>query len=585
MLDDDTIIDPDAEDDFEAQPEPADGVGSASPDLLDLEPRSPKGVVTNSVEFMRVSNLPRRIVDLDKVDDVTPLVRQPSGKMTLWPIQSAALIEAAQSDGLFAPLAVGAGKTALSLLLPEVMGSKKCVLLVPPALKRQLQVEIKTIYMRHFKVPIDRIHIVAYSELSSASKADILDQIKPDLIVADECHQLKARDSARTKRFLRFARANPACRYAFMSGTITSKSVTEYAHLIELALRKNSPLPNNYREVLDWAGALDVKPQYVMAPGVLKKFCKPGEDVRAGYRRRLVETPGVVATSESALGTSLVIRRLAPAIPPVLAAFLDKTRATWALGDEEIASPLDLARALRQLACGMYLRWAWPDDVVDYDWLQARAAWNKEIRGVLKRSVRGLDSPLLCALAAERSRQGLTTSAGKIWKSETWAAWRDQKQKPAPPTEVVWISDYLVQHAAAWGRAQTEPAIIWYSHICVGDAIANALGLQAYGAGTDASQNRDPLLVASVAVQGTGKNLQHFQRNLFTSMPSGGTVVEQVIGRTHRPGQQADEVSVDWYGNTPETLAAMDAVLASAAYVQESTGQRQKILYAARIDG
>lgn len=530
------------------------------------------GVVTRSMEFVRIEALQRRALNLDTVEDVTLLFAQQGAAMKFWPIQSAALIEAALANGLFAPIGVGHGKTLITLALPTALDSKKTVLLVPPALKRQLGVEI-AMYARHFQLPVDRIEIVAYSELSSAKKQDILERLAPDLIIADEAHNLRHRSAARTKRFLRYAKEHPECRFAFLSGTMTTRSVIEYAHLIELALRKNSPLPRGYRELKDWAGALDVNPEYVMGAGVLRAFCTEGESVRDGFRRRLVETPGVVATDKGALGTSLLVRKIRPSVPASIVTFMNKVRATWSVGDEELTSALDLARVLRQLACGFYYRWAWPSDAPDYDWLKARAAWNREIRVKLKQSIKGMDSPLLCAQAAEKG----------TWKSECWAAWRDQKDKRPPPTVPVWVDDFLIQAVTEWSQKIEVPAIIWYEHRALGELIAERTRFPHFGAAADASTSKEKLIVCSIATQGTGKNLQHYSHNLFTSMPPNGTSFEQTVGRTHRPGQEADEVIVDWFGHTEEAESAFDAVLADAEYMQATTGQRQKVLYASRI--
>jgi hypothetical protein len=505
--------------------------------------------------------------------------------MHFWEIQSAALIEAAKADGLFAPIGVGYGKTLISLTLPFAMDSKCAVLLVPPALKRQLSIEIETVYGKHFDLPLDRIHIVAYSELSSAKKATILEDIEPDLIVADEAHSLRHRSSARTKRFLRYMKEHPECRLAALSGTMTNRSILEYAHLIELALRKNSPLPRGYRELKDWAGALDVKPDYVLSPGVLRQF---GEPVREGFRRRLVETEGVVATDKSELGTSLVIRRLGLTLPASVHVKLESVRKTWAVGDEELTSILELFRVLRQLACGFYYHWVWPENEPDVEWLEARAAWGKEVREKLRQSREGLDSPLLLAQAAERYRKwdekGRPSPRPKtMWPSNTWAAWRRHKLKKVPPTEAVWLDDFMVQGAIKWARSQDSPSIIWYEHEALGRRIAEDGHFPLYGAGTDASQSTERIIVASMKVQGTGKNLQHFCRNLYTSLPFNGSMFEQVTGRTHRPGQTRDEVIVDWFGHTPETEEALTKIIDDAEYMEETTGQRQKVLYASRI--
>jgi len=581
VTDDDADADDDDYFDPAAPEDPKPPAQQALEDFVKQKAAS-KGSVTNSVEFQRIKGMPRRVLDLEHGQDATPLFVKATGKMRLRPVQSAALIEAAKADGLFAPVGVGHGKTLLSLLLPTALDSKKAVLLVPPALKKQLAVEIARIYSVNFHLPLKTLTIVAYSELSSAKKADILTTLAPDLIVADECHLVRYKTSSRTKRLLRFAKDHPACRFAFLSGTITTRSLKDYAHLIELALRKNSPLPGNYREVEDWAGAIDVKPRYVMMPGVLKQFCEAREDVRAGFRRRLVETQGVVATTESSLGTSLIVRRLAPPVPWEVEADLAKVRSTWQVGGEEISSALDLARALKQIACGFYYRWVWPDGVVDHEWLTARAAWHKEIRAVLRMSKEGLDSPLLCALAAERHRRNLP---GKQWQSDTWGAWSMVKHRKTPPTESVWIHDFLVHEALAWGARERRegPAIIWYEHKAFGERVAEVGELPLYDAGTDASQADAPVIVCALRVQGTGRNLQHYSRNLLTTMPPNGATFEQVVGRTHRQGQEADEVMVDWYAHTPEMNDALAKVIDDAEYIEETTGQRQKAVYATKI--
>jgi len=135
----------------------------------------------------------------------------------------------------------------------------------------------------------------------------------------------------------------------------------------------------------------------------------------------------------------------------------------------------------------------------------------------------------------------------------------------------------------SWGEKQTKaktPSIIWYEHRAVGEKIAEKSGLPLFDAGTDASLSQAPVIVCSIAVQGTGKNLQRYNHNFFTSLPPNGTTFEQTVGRTHRNGQQADEVVVEWLGHTQELAESMDKIIADANYVQESTGQRQKVLYA-----
>jgi hypothetical protein len=567
----------------------------------------PVTVVGASMEFRRVEALPRRTLDLTTVQDVTEMFRRPGGTMTLRPIQSAALLEAALMNGGFFPIGVGQGKSLLTLLLPTALDSQKTVLLVPPQLKKQLAREIETLYNVHFEIPLDVLTVVAYSELSTAKTADILDRLKPDLLIADESHCLKNRTSARTKRACRYLKENPNCRFVALSGTMTTRSLNDYGHLIELALRKSSPLPRGYREIQDWAGALDVKPEYEVGPGALLRFCVPGDTPRQGFRRRLTESQGVVASSEDEVGSSLVITRLTLKLPASVQKIYDEAKQSWSLDGEEFSDILTRTRVLRQIACGFYYRWNWPGGEPDYEWLEARANWNKAVREKLKQSRVGLDSPLLLANAAERSRKHLAADAlgatpdgvrawadlegaaqGPTWDAgaQLWAAWKAVRHRPEPPVEAIWLDSFLLDDLEKRARKQGEesPTIIWVEHRAVGERLAKLSGLPYYGEGTDASPSREQIIIASIATQGVGKNLQFFGASLFASLPPNGTTFQQTIARTHRPGQLADTVTCFWYSHTEETTAAMDKIRADALYQLETTGAPQKVLYSSHIN-
>jgi hypothetical protein len=560
------------------------------------------GTVVRSMEWERINALPRRVLDLDAVQDVTPLFRKPGGTLRFWPIQSAMLIECALADGLFAQVRVGGGKTLAGLALPAAMDSKNAIYLTTARLKKQLEREAAAFYGKHFKLPLDRITIISYNDLSSPDKDDILERINDsehpiDFIACDEAHHLKNPRSARTQRFLRFADEHPIVRFAFLSGTPSTRSIIDYAHLIELALRKNSPVPGHYQQLRDWAGALDVKPEYTLDPGILMRWCdeQPPKEAfevrrklaRGGYRRRLAETQGVVMSSDKELGSSLIITKIGKDIklPPAVRALTNEVNRHWSLAGEEFDSATTKARALRQLAVGFYYIWDWPDGEPDVEWLETRAAWRKEVRERLKRSAPGMDSPHLLERAAKRywkwAEKSCQPMPEKVWASETWLAWSEVKDRPEPPKKAIWVDDFIVDAAIKWAKKQDKPAIIWYRWRAVGQRLAEKSGFPHYGAGTDSEESSDPIIIASIRSQGTGKNLQyHFSRNLFVSFPANGMTVEQTIGRTHRPGQPEDEVLVDWFGHTYEFENAMAAAIEDARFQEENHGQPQKLLYA-----
>lgn len=557
--------------------------------------RSNKHGVQPSADLDRVVELPSRELDLSF--DLTQALRTSVGTMKLRPHQTAALLEAARCGGLLAPLGCGFGKTLVSLLLPTVLDSKCAVIMIPAALREQLLLRDLPALARHWQIRLSVIHVVSYSILQNAKRADILERIRPDLVVADECQNVRNAGTARTRRFKRYLRAHPEVRLCAMSGTMTTRSLRDYAHLAEFALKRGSPLPLHFPTVMEWASAIDVGDDPTPM-GELHRLCRPGETVRSGFRRRLVATPGVVATEESALGNSLVFLERPIEPPPKVTEELARFRQKWCrLDGEEIEDALAFARVARQLAAGFFYRWRWPHcyncggksggcsscdnnakgEVVDLQWLRARQEWHREIRAYLNHSARpGFDSPLLLAQAAAAGR----------WKSQAWPAWLLVRHRATPPVETVWIDDFLVQDAVRWGREQT--GIIWYEHDAIGQKIAEVGRLPFFGPGPEASARllveaekpHAQTIVASIKAHGTGKNLQAWSSQLITTPPSNGAIWEQMLARTHRPGQQADEVEVYVYRHTVELREALEKAKKDAQYIEETTGQVQKLCYA-----
>jgi len=507
--------------------------------------------------------------------------------------------------------------TGLDILLPLVVPEcRVALLLIPPNLKAQFLQRDLPQWSQHFRVPnlaggrtfeagIPVLHVVAYSELSNAKATDLIKRVRPDLIIADECHQISRRDAARTKRFMRHFTDYPKTRFVALSGTLTSRSLQDYAHLSALALHEGSPLPLHWPTVEEWAGAIDAeKVTTIAAPiGALRKLCNPGEHVREGFRRRLVETSGVVATQEGVLGTSLYLQERTLQVPRCVNEALQGVRMTWQRPDgEELTDALTKSAVCRQLACGFYYRWIWPrgePPPVRETWLKARREWHRELREKLKHSREHMDSPLLLTRAAHRWHEGFNeiTEEGRrvehpphtrhrmTWASDCYLEWQRVKDSAEPQTEAVWVDDYLVQDAARW--AKENVGLIWYTHSAFGERLASQGQLPFFGPGNEANvallkERGDRSIVVSAKAHGTGKNLQAWSRNLICNPGTSGKDWEQLLGRTHRTGQRADEVFAEVYRQTEEMREALDQAMRDARYVAQSTGQQQKLLYANR---
>lgn len=441
------------------------------------------------------------------------------------------------------------------------------------------------------------IHVLPYSKLSRAESTVTLERQKPDLIIADECHKLRNRDSAVTGRVLRYFAEHWLTRFCGLSGTITSKSIRDYAHLSALALRENSPLPTDPPIVEEWALAIDPS-DWSSPAGALKKLQAPGEGLYQGFHRRLVETQGVVATSESAVGNALVLNERKPALVPAkIQEMLRKLRATATRPDgEELVEQAAVVAEARHIACGFYYHWVYPSAERDAEgnitpaaealierWFGARKEWHRELRLKLQAHEEHLDSPFLCAQAAIRAYNGYTGDL-PVWFAESWPAWVEVRDQVDHETEPVWVDDFLVLDAAEW--AKSHRGIVWYEYTAFGERLAQLTGLPLYDGNGDENEilaeKGDRTIIASIRAHGTGRDgLQRiFSEAIIANPPASGDKWEQVTARLHRIGQQADEVVHDVYRHTTELADAIDRAVISARYVAGTIGSDQKILAA-----
>ena len=225
-------------------------------------------VVQRTSEMERILKLPRRVLDFKGADlaqlakDLTGVLKTTGGTMALRPVQAAALKDIYEVGGLLGPICVGGGKAIVSLLAPVLLEAQRPVLLVPASLRDQTLLKVVPEMRRHW-ILHPNLAVIGYEELSLAKNFDLLEILQPDLIVADEASFLKSLKAGRTRRVVRFMRAHPSTMFVALSGTMTKRSIKDYAHLSRWALKADfSPLPNNWREEQDWADALDENPEY-----------------------------------------------------------------------------------------------------------------------------------------------------------------------------------------------------------------------------------------------------------------------------------------------------------------------------------
>lgn len=522
-------------------------------------------------------------------------------------VQAQSLHEITAVHGLAGcPLGVGHGKTILNCLAPMAfVGCRVAVLLLPPRDVFNLVLTYELLG-EHFHVPslvvhgnggnaeewrrpgAPVLHVVPYTKVSHITSSDLLDSIRPDVIIADEADKLGDMSTATVRRLWRYFTENAGTRFAWWTGSPTNDDIAEYAHLLMLSHRHMSPLPLDPDEVKSWGNAINPGPMPA-DPGALLELCRPGEHVREDYHRRLAETPGVIVTREAAVSCELVIeRKEAPAIPTVVADALAKVRGEWVRPDgEEFAEIAKMQACARQLSCGFYYRWIFPRgeprELIDR-WFLARKAWNRAVRRMLEEPQLHMDSEGLCQKAAQRAYGEAANPKGlPVWKADEWPEWRDVKDLVKPKTEAVRLHPFLAEDAAAWAR--DNRGIVWYGDTDFGLWVSQLTGLPQHTGGANAPailarENGSRSIIVSMAAHGRGTDgLQKlFDRGLIASVSSSAKIWEQLIGRFVRNGLKFSRVMLEWYAHTMELRKAMTKALAKSEYVGQTMGSSQKLL-------
>lgn len=604
-----------------------------------LKERFARGSVGDSEDLQRILALPRREKPGPEemqaiVHEMTFQLKTPRGTQTLRDHQAWVLKEFPQVGGGIAALCTGAGKTLIGMLMPMCFpritkpdGTTRplrAVLFIPPDLRAQFKHDWE-VYGKHWKLPnlagskgvlgrfdpeLPTLHVVAYSELSHAKSTALLNQIQPDLVMGDEISNLRNSSSSRTFRFLSYIASNADAHFCGWDASIIADGISDIWHLLAIALDEGSPVPTSEEELKKWAAAIDpsVSEGYFM-PGELEKLCNPGEPVRSGFRRRLVETAGVIATEENMLGIPLLFeQRIPPATPPEIVKCLKDLRRKpadggWKRPDgEELTQATEVVACARQLAEGFYLRWRFPhgepEALID-EWFQKRQDWNRELRALLTSPRVHMDSPLLCKNAAARWFDGGCTGCKRgpreeheshckdveshpLWPAYTFTSWRAIEKTVYHETQAVWVSDWLLEDAAVWARE--APGIVWVDHPEFGHRLEKMTGFRYYGGGDAANEDiitvdGSESIICSMNANKRGKNLQMFNRNLITAFPASNEMIEQVVGRSYRTMQLAPEVRVDYYLHTRELEKAFDVAKTRATFVHGVMGTDQKLCF------
>lgn len=573
--------------------------------------------VRSTVDFHRILNIPQREhtpAELEHIRvELTKALKRPGGKMDLFSEQAQVLHDAGLFGGGVGIISVGCGKTLTSLLLPAVMHPEP----IRPLLVTLASLVDKTRQDRaelsvDWQIP-KSMQITSYEKLGRVDGSNFLDrECRPDFIVFDEAHRAKNPKASVTRRLKKYMEANPKTQVVILTGTLLKASLKDAAHLITWALKDKAPVPKHGDELMEWADALDESARVIhrVAPGALWSFVSPEDKaahaagtmdritaVRRGFNRRLVNTPGVVKTTGAQVDSSLNITGLKYDVKPETEANFEKLRKEWCTPDDwQLDQAMEVWRVARELSIGLHYIW---DPRAPDEWRVRRKIWHQFVRDTLK-GQRTLDSEKQVADACMEGGYWAHGVVGGRWMAldaSAFDAWSEIRPSFRPRSKAVWHDDTVLNLCQKW--AEKNDGIIWSKHGFFAQELARRTGLPYFGeGGLDAKTGQDfnilargvlekkqkPMpVIASMDANSTGRNLQGWNTNLVVTCPTGAAEWEQLLGRTHRTGQTADEVSVEVLIGCHEHIDAWDKANALAKATQDTQGTSQKLCIATSV--
>lgn len=489
------------------------------------------------------------------------------------------------------PFRTGAGKTLAALLTPTVLskalGRPMTALLMVPASGREKTIYEARAYSRHWRCAAFRL--VTYEFLANPRNAKWLDENPHDVVLADEAHRLTPRSKAwgRLGRHL-MARAKAGAPAIFVpfTASLTSRKLEECWHYCRSAMGDAGPFPATRNEAQVWAAATDEKvpADSRLLPGALGTLAPLPDGDMSPHRRaqkqlgdRIGATPGIVSTKEDIPPITLLLSTHHLPLPDHVRDMERDLRDHWRLpSGEEFSHAWDVWKNSRRFGCGLYYRW---DPPAPKEWLARRSEWTRFAREYMKYR-QNIDSDVHVANMIDR---------GELDDSGILAAWREIRPTFTPVSVAEWIDDTTLKYAANWLR-EHDRGICWVEHRPLGLRLAELTGFPYFSVNASDARTGTSIVgyegtpaIISLAHH-TQFNLQYYKDNLITSCPPMGRTLDQLIGRTLRENQEANEVTCEFMLTTAETHACLSQCFADAKRAQNLDGQPKKLLYGDCMD-
>lgn len=173
-------------------------------------------------------------------------------------------------------------------------------------------------------------------------------------------------------------------------------------------------------------------------------------------------------------------------------------------------------------------------------WKEARREWGKFVRDIIAHNKHHWDTGFQIALACQQ---------GKLASYGVYEEWEKVKglYNPEDHKQTEWFDDSFIKWCVKW--LEKEKSVLFTSQIAVGQRLKKITGLPYFhhgGIDSDFGSIEDwkgGPAIASVDSNKRGRNIQHlWHKACVVGGLSSGPDAEQLLGRLHRSGTEADVV-------------------------------------------
>lgn len=466
------------------------------------------------------------------------------------------------------------------------------------------------------------VFVLGYGMLSGRKTEEMIQNVAADLIISDECHTLTNMKSARTGRINHYLKnADKDVDLVLLSGTIVRRSIMEYHHLMLACLKGLAPLPLPFPQAETLSIALSHSEGFIPSGEIrmakpladwagLEWQEKPSDNIvvlRKAYNKRLRTAPGVFISDDDKVATSLQLDVIKSRTRGTygykeLKELVEQVEESWVTpSGDEFDYILQKFKWINELWQGFYNDLVWPEDHPKVE----EAKENRLLSNVLSKELRGflntkhrphLDTPLL--VRANMAKYGPKNVPELLYNS--WREWKNFPKEGLPDrlSVPVRVSDFKVQAALdAWKNLEEkeEGGIVWYYNQEYGRWLTEVFK-EEYGdrvlfcpAGQKPKEamveSEGKICIATIEGHGTGTDgLQmKYHHNLVAQDLRTAKIAEQTIARTHRHGQDKDEMTFNILLASKYDDMQLSGILQNAYFIH-TTHTRQRLLTGAWLN-